>query len=477
MSAEGEFDLVIIGGGPAGYVGAIRAAQLGGSVAVVEKDSWGGTCLNRGCIPSKALIHAVEALEIARDAKAFGITFGEPRVDWEGIRKAKTRAVKQLVSGVEMLLDGNGVAKFVGQARLLSPNDIQVTLADGSPTMIRGRKVLLATGSTPLLPPIPGLDSPGVFSSDEAVDLPGPFTTLAVVGAGALGCEFAYIYAQLGTKVSLFEMLPQIAPTEDADVAEVVDRAMRKKGVHVHVGTRVLGVRNAEGRKHVEYECEGECAVGEYDAILVAVGRQAAIRDIGLEEVGVETDRPGIKVNEKLETNVAGVYAAGDCLRGAGLAHLASHEAVAAVENALGDGGHVNYDCVPACIFSRPEIGRVGMTEKEARAAGRAISVGSFPFSANSRAAATRQREGLVKLIADAESGQILGGAVVGPCASELVSALAVAVEMGATADEVADTIQSHPTFAEAIHEAALCLLGRPLHVPPVGKKDPGRGD
>ncbi len=467
MASQGPFDLVIIGAGPAGYVGAIRAAQLGASVAIVERDSVGGTCLNRGCIPSKALIHAAEALELAREARAFGITFAEPEVDWEGVRRLKSRAVKQLVSGVELLLDANKVATLAGRARLLGDGQVHVTAADGSESVVTGGVVLIATGSVPLIPPIPGLDSPQVFTSDEGVNLPGPFESIAVVGAGALGCEFAYIYSQLGCKVGLFEMLPQVVPTEDPDIAQVLETSLRKGGVAVHTSTKVTGVEDADGRKCLAYECEGECTVGDYDAILVAVGRRAAIADLGLEEVGVETHRPGIKVNERLETNVAGVYAAGDCLRGAGLAHLSSHEAVAAVENALGEGGHVNYDCVPGCIFTRPEIGSVGLTEKAAREAGRAIRVGTFPFAANSRAVATRQREGLVKLIADAESGQLLGAAIVGPSAAELIAAAAMAIELGATASEVADTIHAHPTFAEAIHEAALCLLGRTLHMPP----------
>lgn len=467
MTSQGPFDLVIIGAGPAGYVGAIRAAQLGASVAIVESDSVGGTCLNRGCIPSKALIHAAEALDLAREARAFGIIFADPEVDWEGVRRLKSRAVKQLVSGVELLLEANKVTTVVGRARLLGDGRAHITAPDGSESLLTGSAVLIATGSVPLVPPIPGLDSPQVFTSDEGVDLPGPFESVAVVGAGALGCEFAYIYSQLGCKVGLFEMLPQVVPTEDPDIAHVLETSLRKGGVAVHIATKVTGVEDTAAGKRLAYECEGECATGDYDAILVAVGRRAAIADLGLEELGIETHRPGIKVNERLETNVPGIYAAGDCLRGAGLAHLASHEAVAAVENALGEGGHVNYDCVPGCIFTHPEIGSVGLTERAAREAGRAVRVATFPFAANSRAVATRQREGLVKLIADPETGQLLGAAIVGPSASELIAAPAMAIELGATAGEVADTIHAHPTFAEAIHEAALCLLGRPLHMPP----------
>jgi len=260
-------------------------------------------------------------------------------------------------------------------------------------------------------------------------------------------------------------------PTEDPDVAEVLDKALRKAGVAVHVGTRVVAVEEQAGRKRVLYESDEGEGAEECDAIFVAVGRRAAVADLGLEQAGIEVDRPGIKVDERLQTTVPGVYAVGDCIRGAGLAHLASHEAIAAVENALGHKGHVNYDCVPACIFSHPEIGTVGLREKEAREQGRAIKVGTFPFAANSRAVATRQREGLVKLIADAETEQLLGAAIVGPCASELIEATAIAIELGATAGEVADSIHAHPTFSEAIHEAALDIVFRPLHLPPPGAR------
>lgn len=460
-------DLVVIGAGPAGYVGAIRAAQLGASVVVVERDSVGGTCLNRGCIPSKALIHAAETLEAAAAARSFGITFDGCHVDWEGLRKFKSRAVKQLVSGVEVLLKGNKCTTLKGRAKLLAPGQVQVTADDGSQCVVQAKNILIATGSVPFVPPIPGIDAPAVFTSDHAVDLPGPFDNVAIVGAGAVGCEFAYIYSHLGTKVWLFEMLDQVVPTEDPDIAQVLAKALRKAGVTIHTGSKVVGVHQADGRLRVEYECGDQCEVVEVDAILLAVGRRAAVQDIGLEDAGVACERPGIKVDEQLQTTVPGIYAAGDCLRGIGLAHLASHEAIAAVENIFGDGGHVNYDCVPACIFTSPEIGSVGLKEKEAAEKGIQVSVGTFPFSANSRACATRQREGLVKLVADGSSGRLLGASIVGPCASELIAAPALAIQVGATADDVAETIHSHPTFAEAIHEAALSLLGRTLHLPP----------
>jgi dihydrolipoamide dehydrogenase len=462
-----RYDLAIVGGGPAGYVGAVRAAQLGGSVAAIEARDWGGTCLNRGCIPSKALIHACETIELAREGKNWGVTFGDPALDWDALRKTKSRVVQQLVSGVELLLDGNKVTKIAGRARLLGDGRLQVTSPDGSQEVLEAASILIATGSVPWCPPFPGHDLPGLLSSDEAVDAPGPYASLAIVGGGAIGCEFAYIYALLGAKVTIVEMMPQLVPTEDADAADALFKSLRRLGVKVLLGSKVTSLQDLGDRKRLEHECGGAAEALEAEQVLLAVGRRADIDDLGLEEAGVERGKPGIVVDDHLKTTADGIYAAGDCLRGVGLAHLASHEAVAAVETILGDGGHVNYDCVPAAIFTRPEVSSVGLKEKQAAERGIPITVGAFPMSANSRATATRQRDGFVKLIAAADSGQLLGACIVGPCASELIATCALAVEMGVKAVEVADTIHSHPTFAEAIHEAALDVLGRAIHIPP----------
>ncbi len=462
-----RYDLAIIGSGPAGYVGAIRAAQLGGRIAIIEGRDWGGTCLNRGCIPSKALIHVCESIEFARDAKDWGVVYAAPSIDWDALRKTKSRVVKQLVSGVELLLDANKVTRVPGRGKLLGDGKIEVTAADGSQSILEAADILIATGSVPWCPPFPGYDLPGLLNSDEAVDLPGPYESLAIVGGGAIGCEFAYVYAMLGAKVTIVEMMGQIVPTEDADAADVLAKALRKLGVKILLNSKVSSVQDLGDRKRVEYEADGQAQAVEAQQILLAVGRKSDIDNLGLEEAGVERARPGIVADAHLKTSADHIYAAGDCLRGVGLAHLASHEAIAAVETILGEGGHVNYDCVPAAVFTHPEVSSVGLKEKQAAERGIAITVGMFPMSANSRAIATRQREGFVKLIAAADTGQLLGACIVGPQASELIAACACAVEMGVTASEVADTIHSHPTFSEAIHEAALSVLGRPLHLPP----------
>jgi len=465
QEATGKFDIAIIGAGPAGYVGAIRAAQLGARVAIVEKREVGGTCLNRGCIPSKALIHCAELLDEAKGSRRFGIRFGDPEVDIAGVRKHKDRCVKQLVGGVKILLDRDLITVAMGTARLLAPTEIEVT-ADGDTQRLETQRILIATGSVPLVLPIPGADGEGIITSDDGVDLPGPPERLVIVGAGAVGCEFAYVYSRFGTKVTMLEMLPQIVPTEDADIAEVLASSLSKSGVQINTEARVASIEDRDGGKLVVFERGGETEQVEADMVLLAAGRKAELDDLDLEQVGVEIDRPGIKVDERLKTNTAGIWACGDCIRGIGLAHLSSHEAIVVMEDCFGDGGHINYDAIPGCIFTHPEIGSVGLKEKDAQERGIEVSIGKFPFAAIGKAAAMGAREGFVKIIAAADSGQVLGASVVGPGATELLSELSLAVEMGLTVQDVANTMHSHPTLHEATGEAALAAMGRAIHLP-----------
>ncbi len=461
-----RFDIAIVGGGPAGYVAAIRAAQLGAHTAVVEQRDLGGTCLNRGCIPSKALIKCAELLQMAESAKRFGIDFGPPDINLKRVRAHKDRAVKLLVSGVTTLMKANNVEVFTGHGRLASANEVLIT-SDQQTTELSADQIVLATGSVPLQLPIPGADGDNIFTSDEVVDLPGPPESLVIVGAGYVGCEFAQIYAAFGTSVTIIEMLDRVMPAEDPQASEVLARALRRNGVEIYCQSKVISISDAEGEKRIEYEQDGNSQVVETDMILMAAGRRAFTQDLGLEEVGIQTDRGRIQVDETLQTNIAGIYAAGDCLRGAGLAHLASHEGIAAVENALGEGGQVNYDAVPGCIFTHPEIASVGVQEHQAQDQELGITIGQFPFAAVGKAAAIGEREGFVKLIAEAGSNRIIGGTIVGPSATELIAEVVLAIQTQQTLDEVAETIHSHPTMAEAIGEAALAGLGRALHLPP----------
>lgn len=465
-SKPAKFDIAIIGGGPAGYVAAIRAAQLGAHAALVEERDLGGTCLNRGCIPSKALLKCAEILQMPQGAKRFGISFSEPEVNLDRIRAHKDRAVKQLVSGVAGLMESNGVEVFAGRGTLAGANQIRIS-SGGEGQEIQAEKIILATGSLPLELPIPGADGENIFDSDQAVDLLGPPPRLVIVGGGYVGCEFACIYAAFGTKVTIIEMLERIVPGEDPEASEILTRALKKRGVQINCKSKVVSIADADSHKCIEYEQDGECARVEVDMVLMAAGRRAYTEGLGLEELGISTDRGRIQVDENLQTNVPNIYAAGDCLRGIGLAHLASHEGIAAVENALGVGGEVNYDAVPGCIFTHPEIASVGVKEHQADEEGVDITVGKFPYSALGKATAVGEREGFVKLIAEAGSNRVIGGTIVGPAATELIAEVTLAVQAEMTLDEVAETIHSHPTFAEGVMEAALAGLGRAIHLPP----------
>ncbi len=462
-----DFDLIVLGAGPAGYVGAIRAAQLGAKVAVIEKSEVGGTCLNRGCIPSKALIHCAHLLDQAAAGRRFGIKFGEPEVDLGGVRKHADRCVTGLVTGVTGLFKAHKIMSVKGHGVVASPTEVTVTAESGKQKTVSTRYILVATGSTPFILPIPGSDGEGVFTSDQAVTLPGPFEDLAIIGAGAIGCEFAYVYSRFGAKVTIVEMLDRIVPTEDPDVTDVLGRALKKGGVGIELGAKCTAIDHGDGgKKRLVFEQAGQEKSVEADAILMAAGRRALTAEIGLEQAGVQMDRGRITVDEQFKTAVDSIYAAGDCLRGIGLAHQASHEAVAAVESMFADGGHVNYAAMPAAIYTYPQVASVGLREHEARDKGIEVSVGTFPFSASGKASAIGEREGMMKLVADAKTGQLLGGAAVGPEVTELMAEVTLAVEMGVTAAELAATVHNHPTLSEVTGEAALDVLGRAIHKP-----------
>lgn len=445
-------------------MGAIRAAQLGARPALIEREQLGGTCLNRGCIPTKALISCVETLCLVKEAANFGVEAQVTSVHLEKMRAHAERCVKQLVSGVEGLMKKNRVAVFRGHGTLLSPCEIAVTGSDGM-VSIRADRILLATGSVPLVLPIPGAHSCGLLTSDDALRLTEVPETIAIIGGGAVGLEWAFIYAGLGSKVTVLEMLPSILPTEDEEVTAELAKSLRKRGIRILTGACCQAVQETDSGYRVTYNCpEGENEVVA-DCVMMAAGRRAFTEDLGLERVGVETDRGRILANERFQTSVPGVYAAGDCLRGVGLAHQASHEAIAAVENALGHQGFINPNAVPACVFTWPEVASVGLKEREARERGLDITVGKFPFRANGKAIAAGEREGFVKLVAEASSGRILGGAIFGPSASTLIAEIALAVHHELTLADVAETIHAHPTLPEVVAEAAHLAMGAPLHL------------
>ncbi len=464
---NGKFDIGIIGGGPAGYVAAIRAAQLGAKTAVVEARELGGTCLNRGCIPSKALLRCMEAIELAKSARRMGLKFAEPEIDFDGVRRHAARAIKTLVSGVETLMASNGITVFGGHGRMLDSTHVEVVGPDQTVSFEAG-KIILCTGSVPFIPPIPGADGTGIIDSDQAVALPGPPESLAVIGGGAVGSELAQVYACLGTKVTLVEMLDRLAPTEDPEASALLESTMKKQGIRVLTSSKAVEIEDVGDLKHLALECDGQVETVEVQMVLMATSRKAYTEGLGIEELGVDTERGQIVVNDYMQTNIDNIYAAGDVRRGVGLAHLASHEGIVAVENALdvAGAGAINYDAVPAVIYTHPEIGSVGVQEHEVATCGRDCQIGTFPLSASGRAAAYGERQGFVKLIADSATDVIIGGTVVGLFASELIAGITLAVRMGLTLSDVGETIHSHPTVSEAIGEAALAGLGRAIHLP-----------
>jgi dihydrolipoamide dehydrogenase len=459
--------MIVVGGGPGGYVAAIRAAQLGAKVALVHNDDLGGTCLNRGCIPSKALIHCAAAIQDAKNARAVGISFSEPKTDFDKVRAHASRTVKQLVGGIKGLLKANGVASVGGRGRLTGRNEVTVQKNGETLGVLTAPTIIWATGSLPTVLPIRGSQGKHIITSDDAVSLPGPPDEMVIVGGGAIGVEFAYIYSQFGTTVHLFELMDRLVPTEDPDVSEVLTAELKKAGCRIYTGCRCTATSDVEGRKRVECEINGTPEEMDVDIVMMAVGRYANTEDMGLDEAGVAMDRGRIQVDEIMRTNVDGLYAIGDCTRGTGLAHQASCEGICAVEVALGERDGPCDQVIPAATYTHPEIGSVGIREHEARQQGLDVSVGTFPFSALGKASATRHRTGFIKVISDAATGSVIGGSIVGPSASDLLGVLTVAIQNNLSAADVANVCFAHPTLCEGIGEAAHGALGHAIHLPP----------
>ncbi len=460
---ELEFDLAVVGAGPAGYVGAIRAAQLGARVALAERDRVGGTCLNRGCIPSKALLHAAEAAESARKAPGWGVRVSFEGFDLESLRGFRDRNVERMVKGVETILKSYNIPVFHGEASFLDPFTLKVTTAEGE-KRIRARNFLIATGSEPVVPPIPGADLPGVVDSDEITRLESVPPSLVIVGAGVIGMELATLYSSLGSKVTVLELLPRILPPADGAIASRFLAIMRKRGVEVLTSVKVEAIER-EGDK-LRVICSGEKPLHFLaDKVILAVGRRPHTRGLNLEGIGVKVERGGVKVDGYLRTSVSHIYAAGDCVGGALMAHKASYEGEIAVENALGHSRVPDYSAIPYCIYTSPEIAGVGLTEEAAREVGADYEVATFPFTANARAWAMDSAEGLVKLVYEKGSGKLLGAHIMGPLAGELIGELALAVRLKLKAQEVAWTVHPHPSLSEAVMEAAKAAsYGEAIH-------------
>jgi len=454
-----DYDLTVIGGGPGGYVAALRGAQLGARVALVEEKRVGGVCLNEGCIPTKTLARSVELLLDIERAQEFGILVSEPALDFAKMMARKEMVVERLVSGVEALLQARKVELFKGRGRLLAPNKVAVGGEE-----LSTRSIIIATGAEPGKPPVAGLDLEGVLTSSEILELEEAPSDLVIVGGGVIGMEFASIFNALGTKVTVIEMLPSLLPPVDEELSRRYLNLVRREGVEVHLNSPLRGVQQKRPGLLVEYGGDEKVDSVEADYVLIATGRLPYAEGLGLAELGVPCGKGrAIVVDDYLQTTVPGVYAVGDVTGGWMLAHVASRQGEIAAENALGDKKGIDYRAVPYCVFTLPEMAGVGLTEQEAKGKGIPYKKSIFRFGASGRALTMGETTGLVKMLCH-EGGQVQGLHIMGPHATDLIAEGALAIQMGATASDIVATIHAHPTLPEAVREAALGQLEGPIH-------------
>ena len=463
--------IVIIGGGPGGYVAAIRAAQLGAAVTLVENKYLGGTCLNVGCIPTKVLLHTSELLDLLKnDAKELGITISDYHGDWPKLQKRKTKIIKKLVGGVNGLLKNNGITQITGTAVFVNKHQIKV-ISEKQDQVTTGSQVIdfdfaiIATGSKPVIPPIPGSNHPDVITSDTALSLDAVPASLGIIGGGVIGCEFASIYNAFGCKVTIIEMLPEIVANMDPDIVKPLKEKLQKDGVEIFTGTRVESIQeSAAGLAIATSSAAGEQII-TVAKVLLSVGRKAELDTLELAQAGIQTARGAIVVNQKMQTNVPHIYAVGDCNGGVMLAHVASAEGIVAVETIIGKRSQIDFKTIPYCVYTKPELASVGMTEAQARDQGYEVKVGTFPMAVNGKAMIMGETTGVVKYVTDAATGEILGLHMAGPRATDLIVEGALAIRLEATVAELMATIHAHPTVGEALMEAAHAVNGEAIHL------------
>ena len=452
-------DITIIGGGSGGYVAAIHAAHLGASVALIEKDQLGGTCLNRGCIPTKALVKSAEVYLEGKRADHFGIEIDNIKTNFGKIMTHKRNVVDKLVTGVEQLMKVNKISVYRGTGRMLSPHSVKVNNEE-----ISTGKMIIATGSESILLPIPGLDLPGVLTTDDILELPKLPESLVVIGGSHVSVEFACIFNALGTKVTIVKRRPLQLEPVDEEIGRRFAQTLPRRGIEIKTGAAVKAIKQNGATLRVVWDTpDGEHGVNG-QVVLMATGRQPYTEGLGLSELAISLSGRAIEVNDRLETSIKDVYAIGDVLGKSMLAHVASAEGEVAVENALGHSRRMDYSAVPACVFTQPEIAGVGITEIQARETGIPHKVSKFPFLACGRAVAMDETAGLVKIICHAGNGKVLGMHLMGPHASDLIAEGVLAVQQGVTATDLAHTIHAHPTLPEAIHEAAMGQLYGSIH-------------
>lgn len=458
-----DYQVGILGGGPGGYVCALRAAQLGLSVVLIEGDRLGGTCLNRGCIPTKALVKSADLYREMDHAEEFGLFVGERRVDYSAVVARKDNIVNALVGGVEKLMKAANIRVIKGWGEFKAAGQLSVTTENGV-ELIEVENVVLATGSVPMRIPIPGADLPGVGTSDELLDETELPKRLVVIGGGVIGLEFASIYKAFGVQVSVVEMLPTLLPTVDEEIPKRLTPLLKRSGMEIFTKTAVKSIRQDGENLIVQVEDAKGVRDIPADRVLLSTGRRPNLRGIDVDKLELEIENRVIKVNAQMQTNLPHVYAIGDLIGGVMLAHVASAEGIIAVEHIAGRSVEMKYNAIPSAIFTHPEIASVGYTEQELKASGKVYRASKFPFSANGKALALGESIGLVKILADDE-GVIVGATIMGPQASSLIPELVLAVEKGLRAEDIARTVHAHPTLPEAIMEAAHGIDGKPLHI------------
>ncbi len=461
-----NYDVIVLGSGPGGYVAAIRASQLGLKTAIVEKESLGGVCLNWGCIPTKALLKSASVFEYINHAADYGIEVSGAKADFSGIVKRSRSVATGMSGGVQFLMKKNKIEVHSGYGKLKPGKKIELTGADGKVTELSANHIIIATGARSRELPNLKQDGKHIIGYREAMTLAKQPKSMVVVGSGAIGSEFAYFYRAMGTEVTLVEFLPNIVPLEDEDVSKALEKSFTKQGIKVMTNSSVEKVEVKGDVCHVTIKTDkGEIKV-EAEIVLSAVGIAANIENIGLEDVGIVTDKGKIVVNDFYATNIPGYYAIGDCVPGQALAHVASAEGITCVEKIAGHHPEpINYDNIPGCTYCTPEVASVGMTEKAAKAAGYDIKIGKFPFTASGKASAGGNKEGFVKLIFDAKYGELLGGHLIGANVTEMVAELVALRKLETTGHELIKTIHPHPTMSEAIMEAAAAAYGEVIHL------------
>jgi dihydrolipoamide dehydrogenase len=465
MAETLEYDLVVVGGGPAGYAGAIRAGQLGKRVACVEMERAGGTCLNWGCIPTKALLKSAELYQKIKKAETFGLSVKDVSFDFAKVMERSRGVSAQMARGVEFLFKKNKVDYIVGRAHVPAAGMVEITEGEQKGKYLKAKNILIATGcKMRRIPDLP-VDGARVMTSREALAAKTLPKSIVIVGAGAIGVEFAYFYNAFGTKVTLVEMLPQILPVEDEEIAKTLHRAFEKQGITIHTGTKCENFRLGKDSVRLTLVKDGKSEEIETETVLSAIGVVANIEGVLGNGAKVELDRNYVKVGDNYQTSVKGIYAAGDIIGPPWLAHVATFEAVSAVNGMFGHGKPHRVKNFPGCTYSQPQVASTGLTEKKAKEKGLNYKVGKFPFTASGKAVASAESEGFVKVISDAKTGEIYGAHIIGAEATELIAEYGLAVEMEATVEEIHQTIHAHPTLSEAVMEAAAATSGEAIHI------------